>query len=117
LEQICKDRPPTDDEMSETRKQEILSLAGRWETMNGQLSALTDLVWFGFPDEYWSQYTERIANVTSDEAQRAAQTLVHPGSMVWVIVGDRSRIESEVEALALGRIQHIDTEGNAVRAL
>lgn len=41
----------------------------------------------------------------------AARTYVLPGNLVWVIVGDLSRIEPEVRALGLGEIEFIDADG------
>jgi zinc protease len=110
LEEIAEKRPATETELKETCKQEMLSLGGQWETMQGQLSALTDLVWFGFPDDFWSTYADRISKVSLDDAHKATRTLVHPDSLVWVIIGDRARVEAEVKE-QLGKIQLINTEG------
>jgi hypothetical protein len=43
----------------------------------------------------------------------AAKTL-DPKALTWVVVGDLSKIESEVRALGLGEVRIIDADGNPV---
>ena len=45
----------------------------------------------------------------------AAHAVVKPSQMVWVIVGDRSKIEKGISELKLGEIHFIDSEGNEVK--
>jgi zinc protease len=39
---------------------------------------------------------------------------LHPDQLVWVVVGDRSKIEAGLRELKLGEIKLIDTEGKPV---
>jgi zinc protease len=43
---------------------------------------------------------------------KAAKTVVHPDNLIWVIVGDRAKIESGIRELNFGDRQIIDTDGN-----
>jgi zinc protease len=40
--------------------------------------------------------------------------VVQPDHMVWVVVGDRARIEPAIKELNLGEIHLVDADGNAV---
>ena len=44
----------------------------------------------------------------------AAAKVIQPDRLVWVVVGDRSRIESSLRELNLGDIHLVDADGNAV---
>jgi zinc protease len=43
-----------------------------------------------------------------------AQSVLHPDNFIWVVVGDRAKIEAGVRELNLGSFQVIDADGNAV---
>ena len=44
----------------------------------------------------------------------AAEDVIRPDNMVWVVVGDRDEIESNIEALGYGDIVLMDADGNVV---
>jgi len=39
---------------------------------------------------------------------------VNPDNVVWVVVGDRAKIEASVRALGLGELKFLDADGNPV---
>jgi hypothetical protein len=41
----------------------------------------------------------------------AAKEIVHPDNLIWVIVGDRAKIEAGVKELNLGEIKLLDPDG------
>ena len=45
-----------------------------------------------------------------DEAGR----LLQPDRMIWVVVGDRARIEESIRALELGPVRFLDADGNRI---
>ena len=47
--------------------------------------------------------------------EKAAQQVVHPDQLVWVVVGDRSKIESGIRELGWGEIQLLDADGNPAK--
>jgi len=49
------------------------------------------------------------------DVDKAAKQVVHPDQLVWVVVGDRSKVETGIRELGWGEIQLLDTDGNAVR--
>ena len=44
----------------------------------------------------------------------AAKTIVHPDNLIWVIVGDRAKIEAGVKELGLGEIKLLDADGKPI---
>ena len=111
LEAIRGSRPPSPEEVEKVKARTTLSLPGRWETGGAVAGSLGELVRFGLPDDWWSTYSGRVRALEVDDVAAAARTYVLPGNLVWVIVGDLSRIEPEVRALGLGEIEFIDADG------
>jgi zinc protease len=107
-------RPATADELALAKQRRVLSLPGRWETID---SVLNDTVYqqrFGLPDDYWPNYAAKVNAITLDAVNGTARELIKPGSLTWVVVGDRSKIEAAVRKLNLGEIRFVDAEGNPV---
>jgi len=46
------------------------------------------------------------------EVSLAARRLISVDQLLWVVVGDLSRIEKEIRELNLGEIHHVDADGN-----
>ena len=44
----------------------------------------------------------------------AAKQVVHPDNLIWVVVGDRAKIEAGIRDLGYGEIRFIDADGNAI---
>ena len=67
---------------------------------------------FGFPDDYYDTLAAKIKALRTSDLQDAAQSILHPDQMIWVVVGDRSKIEAGVRDLHLGELRFIDADGN-----
>jgi zinc protease len=115
LSGILGDRPITRDELDKSQKNQTLRLAGQWETMNAVKNSLRRLVVHRLPDTYYNTYPEEIAALTVPELESAAEKMVHPDRLVWLVVGDRSKIEDGIRELNLGTVHVIDADGNPVR--
>jgi zinc protease len=46
--------------------------------------------------------------------RNAAHTYIDPQRMVWVVVGDREKIEAGIRSLGLGEIVIVDADGEVV---
>jgi zinc protease len=109
-------KPVTAEELDKVQRNLTLRLPGRWETANAILNDLSYVVQFGLPLDYWRSYPEAVRALNLSEVTDAARTVLHPNQLVWVVVGDRSRIEGEIRQLGLGPVYLIDTEGNLLAA-
>jgi zinc protease len=56
-----------------------------------------------------------VRNVQLSDTAAAAKKVIHPDNVVWVVVGDRAKIEAGIRELGYGDIRLIDTEGNPVQ--
>ncbi len=103
--------PPTADELAKVKDNNTLSLPGRWETAAAVLRDISELATYDLPDDYWSTYAESVRGLSLEQVEAAAATVIRPDNLVWVIVGDRARIESEIRALELGPLTLLDADG------
>ena len=44
-----------------------------------------------------------------------AEKILKPDKMVWVVVGDRSKIEAGIRELNYGELRIVDADGNPVK--
>ena len=110
------DEPPTDDELDKAVRNQTLQLPGRWETINSVESSVSEIVQFGLGDDYYRTYAERVRNLSLDAIREAANDVVHPDRLVWVVVGDRSQIEPGLRELGFGEIRVVNSDGEVVEA-
>jgi zinc protease len=112
LRGIIGERPPTEEEFVKIRENRILRLPGSWETVSEVGDSIEDLIRFGLPDDYYETYPQKLRNLKLAEVSLAARRLINVDRLLWVVVGDLSRIEKEIRELNLGEIHHVDADGN-----
>jgi zinc protease len=108
------DRPVTVEELAHIQANETLSLPGSRETLNSVGYSIIDLLQYGWPDDYYETLAGRIRALKTTDLDAAAKQVIHPDSLVWVVVGDRAKIEAGVRELGLGEIRFIDADGNPI---
>ena len=108
------DQPPTADELARVKDQRTLTLPGRWETNGAVMSDIIQMVRFGLPDDYWETYAAAVRELTLAEIRAEADRVLQPDRLIWVVVGDRGRIEQSIRDLDLGEIRFLDADGNPV---
>lgn len=115
LEGILGKKPITAEEFANAKKSQTLQLPGLWETMAAVEQSLTEMVRFGLSDDYYKQYPQRVRQLEIGDLNRAARKVIHPESVLWVVVGDRAVIEPRIRELGIGEIFVIDSDGKAVK--
>src|ERR1041385_1699302 len=90
LRGILGPRPMTEAEWATAQKNETLTLPGSWETVGAVVGSIGEIVRYGLPDDYFNRYPERVRALTLKDLNRAAEEVVHPDRLVWVVIGDRS---------------------------
>jgi zinc protease len=111
LRGIVKDRPIEPAELSRAQASLTLTLPGSWETMGALSGAITDLLSYGLDDRYYDTFAQKVRSQTVQSLTRVAADVVHPDQLIWVVVGDRSKIEPGIRDLKLGEIRLIDSNG------
>ena len=115
LRDIVGDRPATEAEVLQAKAGQTLTLSGRWETLGALQGSLAEIVQYDLDDDYYQRYAGEVTALDTDRVARAAQALVRPDNVVWVIVGDLSEIEASIRDLNLGQVDVIDADGTVVR--
>ncbi|HEU5168911.1 MAG TPA: pitrilysin family protein [Gemmatimonadales bacterium] len=116
LRGILGPRPIEPNELETAKSTLTLTLPGSWETMAAVAASIRSITVFGLDDRYFDTYGDRVRRVTAAEAVAAAGQTVLPERLVWVVVGDRGRIEAGIRELGLGEIKLIDADGNPLGA-
>lgn len=104
-------RPITPEELDRVKSQEILQLAGSRESLEGVAGWIEKAIDLRLPDDFYDHYAERMKALGVADVKDTAQSVITPDHMLWVVVGDRAKIENDVRALNLGEIRLIDTDG------
>jgi zinc protease len=114
LRGITGDTPATTDELVKMQKSETLKLPGEYETISAVAGAVGNVVRFGLSDEYYAEYADRVNALTLDQVDAAAQDVIQPERLTWVIVGDRETIEPKIRELGIGPIRLLNPNGQPV---
>jgi zinc protease len=108
---ILGERPPTDNELKRFKDQQVLRMAGTRETLRAVSGLIKDSMVLGLPDDYYDLYPGRVDALRVPDISDAAKTLLDSNRLVWVIVGDRKKIEPDVRALNFGELHVVDADG------
>ncbi|MBD3290309.1 insulinase family protein [candidate division KSB1 bacterium] len=108
---ILNEEPATEEELSKAQKNKILRLPGSWETINEVAGSIRDIVRFELDDNYYQSYPGEIRALKVATIASAAKKVLHPDHLVWIVVGDRNKIEDSIRELGYSNIHVIDTDG------
>jgi len=111
LRGIIGDHPLTQEELSVVQDNETLSLPGSRETQAEVGNSINELVQYGLPDNYYETYAAKVRALKPADVEAAAKIIVHPDNLIWVVVGDRSKIEAGVKELNLGELRFLGPDG------
>jgi zinc protease len=108
---ITGPRPVTAKELKDAQASETLSLPGRFETVEQLSSAYGTILQYGLPVDYYNTFTEKALAQTPAQINALAARTIVPNQLVWVVVGDMSKVEKEIRALNLGEVRRLDVNG------
>jgi zinc protease len=114
LVEYLGENPATAEELSKVKDNSTLSLPGRWETSNAVLRDISEIVTYDLPDDYWDTYADSVRDLSQEQIVEAGNEVIKPNNMIWVVVGDRAKIESRIRELELGEITLLDVDGNVL---
>jgi zinc protease len=112
LRSFLGDNPATGEEVLTKKTALTQSLAGTWETASAVSGSISQIVQYGLPDDYFKTYGEQVDKLTQSQVIRASQKVIKPDNMVWVVVGDRAKVEAGLAELGYGEVIGIDADGN-----
>jgi hypothetical protein len=103
-------------ELEVNKQSFIRRFPSQFETVGQISNQLANLVVYGLPDNYYSDYISRVNAVTLDDVNRVANRYLDPSKMAIVIVGDRKSIEPGLKELGYD-ITLLDTGGKSAGEL
>ena len=112
LRGLLSDRPVTGEELARIQANETLSLPGSRETLDAVGNSITNVVENRWPDDYYDTMSAKIRALKTADLDAAAKEVIQPDHLVWVVVGDRAKIEPGIRELGYGEIRFIDADGN-----
>lgn len=115
FKQFVSDKPATEEEFKKTRGNSVLQLPGIWETNSSILHTLSKNIAFDRGMKYLDNYPSMLQNLKLTDLQAAAKKVLKPGSLTWVIVGDRAKIEKGIQELNIGALKFLDVNGNEIK--
>jgi zinc protease len=114
LRAIRGDRTVDAGELKKAQDQLTLRLPGSWETSPELAMAIAQIVGFRLPDDYYKTYPDKVRALGLDDMKTVASQVIRPDGLVWVVVGDRSKVEEGIRGLGWGEIQLLDADGRQV---
>ena len=94
-------RGTTPEELNRVIQGNTRSLPGTYETAASVLGSLERNKVFGRPDDYQERLSDRYRALTAQQFDAAIDQYIDPAKIVWVVVGDRSKVEAELRTLGL----------------
>jgi len=111
LKGIMTDNPARAEELARSLDKRILTLPGRWETASAVEGDISTMVRYGLAEDYWDQYVKDLRQIDLAQVNQSAKDNLTPDAMLWVVVGDRERIEEKVRGANLGEVRIINADG------
>jgi zinc protease len=105
----------TAEELKASVDNNTLGLPGGFETAGQLTNAYTNIVQFGLPDDYYNTYTQKATALTPAQANALAARSFTPDRLVWIVVGDMSKVEAGIRSLNIGEVRKIDADGKPVQ--
>ena len=115
IRDIAGNRPVKGEEFESIMRNMTSRLPGRFETLSALEGAAIDLVNYNLPDDYWSKYGTQMRGLTESQLSEAAKKFVRPDEIIWIVIGDLSKIEKGIGELNFGEVIKLDANGQPVR--
>jgi zinc protease len=112
---IVGQKPITGEELKDEQNDTTLALPGNFETVQQIAGAYGTILQNGLPEDYYNTFTQRAMALTPESANDIAKKYILPSHLVWVVVGDMSKVESGIRELNLGGVHKIDADGNPIQ--
>jgi len=107
-------KPLSHDEIQKIKDNDVRAMPGEYQTTEAVLNAMQGIALYHRPDDYVQTLKSRIEAQSDRAVQAAADEVIKPDQLTWVIVGDLKKIEAPIRNLKLGEVQVLDADGKPV---
>ncbi len=114
LKGIVGGKPVTPVELTQAQDGLTKTLSGEWETQGAVQGSIAEMVRFGLPDDYFKTFPGKVRALKATDVDANAKKTLTPDKLVWVVVGDRAKIESGIKELGWGDVKLLDPDGNPI---
>jgi predicted Zn-dependent peptidase len=91
--------PPTEEELLRARRSTVNSFVFQFEDAGDVLWKSIENHFFGYPENYWDTYLEKIRAVTAEQVLAMARKHMNPEKTVILVVGDESKFDKPLSTL------------------
>ncbi len=112
LADVVGRKPPTQAELDTAATAAVLGMGTRWEAADAVGGSLDQMLEYNLPDDYWDKVAPNYKALTVSDMVLASRTLIPDQNHIWVVVGDRARIEKGIRELNIGDLHIVDANGN-----
>lgn len=105
LEAYKGDRPATEAELRRVIDNAVRGLPGRFETAGAVLQAFLTNARYDRPMDYYAGLTEAYRALDLDAVRAAADQVVQPNALTWLVIGDRAKIEQPLRDLGIAEVE------------
>jgi zinc protease len=109
------DEPVAADEVKDQLNNVVASFPSSVQTVQGLMTRLANVVTYGLAPDFYTTYRENLAAITPADISRVSKSLLTPGAITVVAVGDLKTIEAPIKALNLGPVEVWTADGQKVR--
>ena len=102
ITEISGKRPVTDAELAFAKDKLIKGFPGRFETTFAMAGALSDVVRFNLPDDYFATYQSKIESINSEAVNAVSGKYLPIDKMTFLVVGDESKVKDGLKSLPYG---------------
>jgi len=114
MAQFLDGKGVTPAEYNRVIKGEIAQLPARFETASAVLGQMQADALYGRPFDYVESLGRRYGALTPASMDAAARAIIDPAALSWIVVGDKSQIAGQLDALGLP-VTEIDAAKPAAR--
>ena len=104
LREILHQRPAEAAELDKSKRNQTLRLPGRFETKGALRGAISEIVNFRLSEDYYETYAGKVRALELSDISKAAERLVKPDRLVWIVVGDLAKVEAGIRELGFEEI-------------
>ena len=107
-------KPASAAEFSKVKMNSVMQLPGIWETNGSVMSSLKETINYGRGADYLKTYPALLQNMSLEQVQNAAGKIIKPNNLIWVIVGDKVKIEKGINELNIGTVHYLSPQGKLI---